>query len=139
MIRKICQRCKTVYEYGKSCPNNCYDIAKKESQQVYDKEQRKNSDLYKGKEWVRLTKICKDRFNGIDIYQLYKYGKYSIGALSHHIETVEDNSDRILDITNLIYLSHESHNEIHRIYNKSAAEKKELQKYLFKCVNEYAG
>lgn len=139
MIKRICPRCRIVYEYGKSCPNSCNDIAKKESQKVYDKIQRSNSELYSSKEWVRLTGLCKDRFNGLDIYRLYKYGIYTVGKLSHHIEPVEDNERRVLDINNLIYLSIESHNEIHRIYNKSEQDKKELQEYLFSCIDRYIG
>ena len=137
MLMKICPRCNKKYEYGSKCPNNCYDKAKKESQQVYDKIQRKNGDFYGSMDWVRLTKLCKIRFKGLDIYQLYKYGNYVVGELSHHIEPVKDNKNRVLDITNLIYLSNESHNEIHTIYNRSADEKKELQEYLFSIVKKY--
>lgn len=53
---------------------------------MYDMYQRKNRELYSSKEWVRLTEQCKDKFNSIDVYQLYKYGKYTAGKLSHHIE-----------------------------------------------------
>lgn len=137
MIMRICPRCSAKYEYGKSCPNRCSEIAKKDSVKMYDMYQRKNRELYSSKEWVRLTGQCKDRFNGIDVYQLYKYGKYTAGKLSHHIEEVEHNKDRELDIDNLIYLSNESHNEIHTIYNKSEQDKKELQRYLFDIVERY--
>lgn len=136
-MMKICPRCNTKYAYRESCPNNCYDKVKTERNKVYDKYQRKNADFYGSKEWVRLTGLCREKFNGLDVYQLYKYGKYAYGELTHHIEEVKDNKDRALDLGNLIYVSDSSHREIHAAYNKSNENKLEMQEYLLKCIENY--
>ena len=117
--------------------NLCYNKAKKESQRVYDREQRKNADFYSSKEWVRLTELCKNKFKGLDIYRLYKYRVYTSGELSHHVEELNDNKERALDIKNLIYLSDESHREIHTAYNKSKEDKRVMQEYLFEIIKQY--
>ena len=134
MIKKICPRCNKLYEHASKCPNGCYDMTKKEGQQVYDKIQRKNGDFYGSMDWVRLTKLCKIRFKGLDIYQLYKYGRYTNGELSHHIIPVNDNINKALSLENLIYLCHESHNEIHTAYNRSEEDKRVMQEYLFNLI-----
>ena len=137
MIVKMCPRCGSKYEYGQACKNECYDKAKKESSKVYDKSQRKNKEFYHSTEWVRLTMQCKSKFNGLDIYQYFKYNKIVPGTLSHHIIEVEEDESRALDINNLIYLSVESHSEVHKIYGQSEDGKRELQELLFRIVETY--
>lgn len=137
MIMKICSKCNTKYKISEECPNGCGKLTRRESAKVYDRYQRKNADIYHDTRWISLTNQCKDRFNGIDIYQLYKYNKIVPGILSHHIEPIEDNKARAFDIENLIYLSDESHSEIHKIYNASISDKSRLQALLFLYVKRY--
>ncbi len=137
MLMKICPRCKSKYQYRKPCPNGCLEKNRKERNKVYDKTQRKNSSFYKSRQWAKLTRACKAKFNGIDIYQLYKYKKLVPGVLSHHIEDLDNSPCKKLDLDNLIYLSDESHREIHKIYNQSRSCKNALQKFLKFLVSRY--
>ena len=59
MLLKICPRCGKKHDYMVKCSNGCYEKSKKERNQVYDKFQRKNVDLYNSKEWKILTKMCR--------------------------------------------------------------------------------
>lgn len=137
MLMKICPKCKTKHEYTGPCPNGCLEKDKKERNKIYDRDQRKNSSFYKSRQWIKLTAMCKSRFNGIDIYQLYKYKRLTPGVLSHHIEEVNETPEKKLDINNLIYLSDSSHREIHKIYNQSKLDKIALQQSLKEMVSLY--
>lgn len=117
-MNKICPRCRKVYSYNdRTCPNGCSDKRKKESNKVYDKEQRTNKDLYNSREWKLLREACKKRFSGLCIWSLYAHERIVHGTLTHHIEPVEDSEDKALNPDNLIYLSDTAHREIHELYN----------------------
>ncbi|MEA5085090.1 MAG: hypothetical protein VB018_13230 [Lachnospiraceae bacterium] len=137
MLFKICPGCNSRYELGKQCPNGCMEKAEKERNKYYDKHSRDKDSyaVYHSKLWPVLTQQCKTEFNGLDIYQLYKYGKVVYGQLSHHIVTVKDDITRAYDISNLIYVSDESHGEIHAEYDKG--NKQAMQDYLFKIIEWY--
>lgn len=137
MFYKVCDKCKTKYSYSESCPNGCNSKKKKENDKIYDKTLRKNKEFYHSKAWVKTTNLCKNKFNGLDIYQLYRYKRIVPGILSHHIIEINENSNKKLDISNLIYLSDESHREVHKLYNQSDSSKKELQDYLYKITAKY--
>lgn len=136
---KIC-RCGKLIPYDLEMCTKCavkVRRERKEATQHYDKFNRKNATIYADKRWKRLTKECKNNTNAIDIYQMYKYGKIRKGNLSHHIIEIEDDEDRIFDITNLIWLTNASHTEIHLEYLKSAEEKKRLQSVLFEYLKRF--
>lgn len=132
MLMKICGKC------GKKIGINEVCSCTKERHKVYDREFRNkdNAEFYHSKAWKQLTKLCKLKANGLDMYELEVNGKIVKGSLSHHIEELEENRDRGLDITNLIWVSEKTHNYIHSIYNKSKEDKNKLKALLFKIINK---
>ena len=137
MLFKICTHCGARYEIGSQCPNHCKDKLKKIYDKRYDINSRDKQSyaVYHSKQWIILTDLCKHNFNGLDIYQLYKYNKIVVGELSHHIIPIKDNTSRIYDIDNLIYLSSTSHREIHKEYDEG--NKEQMQEYLLELIKRY--
>ena len=72
-----------------------------------------------------MSKV-KARANGLDEYALAS-GHIERGNTVHHIYTIDERPDLKLSVDNLIYLSAQTHNQIHAEYDKSNARKKELQ------------
>lgn len=134
-MNKICPRCRKVYSYSdRSCPNGCNEKARKESNKVYDKEQRLNKELYNSKEWKVLRDACKKRFSGLCIWSLYKDKRIVHGRVTHHIVPVEDDKEKALDPDNLIYLSDVAHREIHELYED---DKEGTQELLYEFIQEW--
>lgn len=139
-LKKICPMCGTIMSYdSEDCNNKCKEKRNKLRNQDYDlyNRDKESTKIYKSKQWGKLTQQCKSRFNGLDIYQLYKYNKIVKGELSHHIKEVKEDKNRVYDISNLIYVSNKSHAEIHTAYKKSKEDKLAMQAYLFKIVQRY--
>lgn len=132
MLMKVCGRCGKKIEATKTCECN------KSRHKVYDRECRNkdNAEFYHSKAWKSMTALCKAKANGLDLYELEVNGKIVKGTLSHHIEELEENRDRALDITNLIWVSEKTHNYIHSVYNRSKEDKKKLKTLLFKIINK---
>lgn len=132
MLMKVCSRCGKKIAITETC--SCT----KERHKVYDREYRNkdNAEFYHSKAWKQLTKLCKLKANGLDLYELEVNGKIVKGTLSHHIDELEEARDRALDISNLIWVSEKTHNYIHSVYNRSKEDKKKLKTLLFKIVNK---
>ncbi|WP_432408628.1 HNH endonuclease [Wukongibacter sp. M2B1] len=133
---RMCRCGKLISYNGKFC-NECakkYEKEKQENNKYYDKYIRKNKEVYKDKRWTKLTDQCKQRFKGLDIYSYFILGKLEYGNISHHIETVKDCEARRYDIDNLIYLSNVNHGYIHRQYDRSEKDKKNMQELLFHLI-----
>lgn len=133
MLMTICNTC------GKKKPANSKCECSKDRHKVYDREFRDkdSAEFYNSKAWKQLSKLCKAKANGLDIYELIINNKYVVGTLSHHIEELKDNKKRGLDINNLIWISDGTHNYIHSEYDKSAESKKDMQNKLFDILNKY--
>lgn len=131
MLYKICGRCGKKIAQGSKC--SCT----KQRHKTYDKESRnkENASFYHSKAWKSLTALCKLKANGLDMWELIINKRIIKGTLSHHIEELEENIDRALDITNLIWVSDKTHAYIHKEYNKSPENKRKLQEKLFLIVN----
>ena len=126
MFYKLCGSCGNKIKIDEVC--SC----KARRDKAYDRERRDKSkaNFYHSKAWKQLTKQCKLRDNGLDLFQLKLNNKIVKGELSHHIEEIGDNPSRKLDLTNLIYVSQATHNFIHSVYNKSDEDKRKLQHIL---------
>ena len=134
-----CTHCGKKYRYGSECDCSGKIEAQKRREKYYDKVVRNKdkSRLYHSKKWKDLTEQCKLKFYGLDIYEYYKYGNITQGLLSHHIIEVDDDDNRVFDLSNLMYLTVSSHNEIHSMYNKSKEHKRKMQEYLFSIINRF--
>lgn len=140
MLFKLCPYCGIkVPQYKEDCINKCKEKRNKLRNKEYDlyNRDKESTKIYRDKQWGKLTQQCKSKFNGLDIYQLYKYNKIVKGELSHHIKEVKEDKNRVFDISNLIYVSNKSHAEIHTAYKKSKEDKLAMQAYLFKIVQRY--
>ncbi|NHI47989.1 endonuclease [Clostridium botulinum] len=140
MLFKLCPYCGIKVPYDmEDCINKCKEQRNKLRNQQYDlyNRDKESTKIYRDKRWIKLTQQCKSRFNGLDIYQLYKYNKIVKGELSHHIKEVKEDKNRVYDISNLMYVSNKSHAEIHKAYKKSKEDKLAMQAYLFKIVQRY--
>lgn len=90
---------------------------------------------YHTQRWKNLRQYVLDKYNGIDIYTLYKHNKIVAADTVHHIELSQDRPDLFYSDTNLIPVSRAAHAEIHMKYEKDKTViQKELRNYqrLFK-------
>lgn len=133
MLYKICGRCGKKIAQGNKC--SCV----KERHKAYDKESRnkENASFYHSKAWKNLTALCKLKANGLDMFELTINKRIVKGTLSHHIEELENNRARALDITNLIWVSDKTHALIHNEYKKNEQSKLEMQRLLFSIIKKY--
>jgi hypothetical protein len=111
----------------------------KERNKAYDSFSRDKeaASFYASKSWKVLTNTCKSKYCAIDIFEYYINKKIIAGNLSHHIIERKENSERMFDIDNLIYLSDSNHNLMHRLYNQSNDMRCETQEMLFYLVNKW--
>ena len=121
-LKKIC-RCNKIIDYSLARCTECeakYKVEKTENNKIYDAtcRNKESAVLYHSKQWQQLTELCKSRFKGLDIYSLYVLDSIEYGSLSHHIEEISKNKDRIYDLDNLIYLTGSNHNIVHSLYEK---------------------
>lgn len=139
MIYKICSRCGKKYPVGEECPNQCYSKYKKENDKYYDKYSRKNKDIYHSKIWDSIRKKCIDKYDGICIYTLYKYGEIKVATMVHHIIELNENKNLAYEMDNLIPLCDEAHREIHSRYKNEKIEvvQEILRKYKTLYEKEY--
>lgn len=136
MIYKICEKCKSTYEYGKACPNGCEIKKKKADNKFYDKYKRKNKEIYHSKQWMMTRQTVLAMQDYICLYTFFKYGKIIKATLVHHIIELNDDKSLAYDLENLIAVCNDAHNEIHNRYKK---EKKETQKELKNYLKIYKG
>ena len=106
---------------------------------MYDRENRNkvNAKFYNSKEWKKLTRLCKLRANGLDLYELEINKRIVRGSLTHHIEELEENRGRALDINNLIWVGDRTHAFIHAEYEKSTGAKEKMQEILSNIIKKY--
>lgn len=131
-MNRICPRCRTIYSYSVgSCPNGCSLKAKRESDRIYDRDQRKNKEFYSSKEWKQLRNVCKERFSGLCLWSLYKHNRIKKGRITHHIVPLSDDKSKGLLLSNLVYLSDEAHREIHKLYETDQIQTiKEIKEFM---------
>ncbi len=113
-IFKRCSSCHQLYE-GKRCPTCSAKYAAAHAA----KRQRENParKLYGSGLWRKCRKNVIIRDLGLDIWLLAVGQVYKCPApVVHHIRERDEAPDLIFDIDNLITVSKESHEEIHRAY-----------------------
>lgn len=125
------------------CKKNLIDITEtrcKDCQAKYGKDRirtlSKNESFYKTNRWRKLSYLVKNKFNGLDVYELKVNHRLVKAKVVHHIIPVNDDETRKFDIKNLIPLSIKTHMLIEQIYKTKDKEK--MQKLLFSLIqNEY--
>jgi len=137
MLYRYCGTCRNKYPIGDKCLNGCMDKQRHESNKGYDKFSRnkESTAVYATKEWKQSTKQCKDKFNGLDIYEYYINSIIVYGNLSHHIIELTEDKSKAYELDNLIYLSDKTHKMVHIAYKND--NKKEMQQLLIKLIRRY--
>lgn len=113
-IFKRCNSCHELYQ-GKYCPS-CRPKQQKASQRS-KLDNNKNTRVYHSRLWEKCRRNVIVRDMGYDIWllgigQVYKCQRPHV----HHIKERDEAPDLLLDIDNLITVTKESHEEIHRLY-----------------------
>ena len=133
MLTKLC-RCGSKVKVGEKCPACGYDRHK-----AYDNNSRdeKTKEFYKSAQWTALSKQTRKRYHNIDLYQLYKYRRLVPSDMVHHIIPVKEDWDKRLDPDYLIPLSHKSHAEIEREYERGPEHKAAISRELIRYIEMF--
>ena len=127
MIYKRCSRCGARVPSGTTC--SC----KKKNIREYSKATGVKKE-YHTQRWKNLRQYVMIKYNNLDIYMLYKYGRVVSADTVHHIELSQDRPDLFYSDQNLIPLSRSAHTEVHERYRKEgkAAVQAELRGFLMR-------
>ena len=85
--------------------------------------------------WKKIVEKVKARANGLDEYQLAVNGVIVIGTTVHHIYTTDERPDLKTNLSNLIFVSAQTHNMIHAEYRRDGESKSAMQKKLWSIRN----
>lgn len=132
-IYKRCPRCNKRLELGKQC--EC--IKKRHTEYRKYRNDYKEQQFYKSKEWLVTKSVVTSNLKGLDIYSYYILGVKEYGEKVHHIEPIKENWNRRLDIDNLIYLTEQNHQKIHALMRKSEKDKVLIQKTLYDLLRRF--
>ena len=124
MIYKRCGRCGKRIQSGSTC------ACLKRNLREYTKPVGIKKE-YHTQRWKNLRTYILMKYNAIDIYTLYKYGRIEPADTVHHIESAQDRPDLFYTGENLIPVSRAGHMEIHARYKNEDKQtvKEELKKY----------
>ncbi|ACO87268.1 HNH endonuclease domain protein [Clostridium botulinum A2 str. Kyoto] len=124
----MCDECK-----------NKYDKSKKESYKEYKKNRKDNREqkFYSSKEWIIVRDIVRRKYNNICLYSYYILHEIKYVDYIHHIIELKEDWDKKLDKDNLIPLSDKVHKIVHREYDRSAKDKKQMQELLRELKRKY--
>ncbi|WP_317366356.1 HNH endonuclease [uncultured Tyzzerella sp.] len=132
MIYKRCSRCRTRLDYSTIC--SCKAKYKTNSDSYKDDKEKK---FYKSKAWQDATNIIKNKFNYIDIHSYYVLGQVEQGEVVHHIIALDEDFNKRLSLSNLIYLTEKNHRIIHNLMKKSPKDKEDVQHLLFSLIKRF--
>lgn len=137
MLKHLCPRCqKNIIDYkDKYCPECSRNVKKDkaESNRIYDKNIRKNANVYASKIWHRVRQVTLNRDNNLCLC-CWSNNKIKYAALVHHIVEVNEDVSKAYDINNLISVCRCCHNDIHVAYHKSDKDKKDMQEMLIELI-----
>ena len=126
MLKRICGVCGRTVTQGTRCP------CQARRHRDYDRTRRdKNkASFYHGKAWQRTAEAARLRAQYADEVVFAETGRLIPGAIVHHIEPIDENPARKLDMENLIFVSAGTHKKIHDAYDKNPRAKREMQENL---------
>ena len=129
MLMKLC-KCGRRIAQGQEC--TC-------RHKFYDKQSRDKSKkkFYGSTKWKKIVEAVRIRANGLYEYQLAVNGAIVIGTTVHHIYTTDERPDLKTDLSNLIFVSAQTHNMIHAEYKRNGESKSAMQKILWKIHNPF--
>lgn len=133
MIYKRCSRCVNRINAGAVC--TCKSKRYKEEDKY--KQDNREKKFYSSVAWQRVRERAISRYNGLDIYSYYVYNRLESGQTVHHIEPVKECWEKRFDIDNLIYLTEENHQQIHKQMRESEKKNKEVISLLNELVRKF--
>lgn len=145
--KKPCKQftCPNLVEFpNKYCDTHSY-LEKNEAydrNNYYDNNLRnkRNDEFYHSGPWIETREYILRKYKGLDLYAFFIEKKILYADTVHHIEELNENWSKRLDIDNLIPLSNSTHNVIHAMYKKDKSRtQKLLLSLLEKWTNEYEG
>lgn len=133
MIYHRCSRCGKRIPTGQKC--DCIKVRHKE----YDRSGRNEEAraFYHSRPWVMTRQLILDRYDGMDVYELYVNHRVRHADTVHHIIPREDDTSKALDLDNLIPVSSYTHRLIHAAYAKGQDEKMRMQKILREAIEDF--
>lgn len=126
-IYKRCPRC------GKRIPVEQVCGCEKKRHKEYNtfRTDTKEQKLYWSDDWDKAKAAAVWQCCGVDLYSFYVKKKLETGQTVHHIIPLKDNWERRLDLGNLIYLTEENHQYVHKKMKESEEEKEKIIVFLF--------
>lgn len=135
MLNRICEICGRTVRHGKPC------VCRAMRHRRYDERWRDKDKaaFYHGKAWQRTAEAARKRAQYVDEVIYAETGRLVPGAIVHHIEPIDENPMRKLDMENLIFVSAGTHKRIHDAYEKNPRAKREMQEKLMVIRRERDG
>lgn len=133
-MKKLCGCKKNLIDITQERCAECEKIFKENENKRKWGKGCKNESFYHSKAWSNLSKLVRDRFNGLDLYQLKVNGVMVESKQVHHIIPINENPDLKFSLENLIPLSIETHMYIEKLYKTS--KRKKIQKLLLELVKK---
>lgn len=126
-LKKVCTDCGAIIDY--SAGYICDTCNTKRNKDKYNYEKANHKRLYHTKRWQRLRRNIMAKYNWLCLPSL-EQGLIVEAKILHHIE--EANESNFYDKDNLIPLSFNMHEEVHRRYDNGKESKRECQEWLRK-------
>jgi hypothetical protein len=131
-IYKRCCRCHELYE-GKRCPKCSRQLAVAKSKRAKVKNETKK--VYDTYLWQQCRKNIRIKYLDYDIWLMAEGQLHRCQhPVIHHIAERDDRPDLLFNLDNLITVSRESHEEIHRWYKE---DKEKALTRIQRGINEF--
>lgn len=119
---KYCTYHKKLYE-----KENKERYKEYKARRLHNEEQQRFQKFYNCEAWKRLRELAINDTVAIDVVDYYMMGQINQGERVHHIIELNQDFNKRLDRTNLIYLTERNHRIVHREYcNGNKAKMQEL-------------
>ena len=133
MIYKRCSRCGKRIPTGTKC--DCIKDVRREYDKYY--RNKKSAAFYASSTWKKVRDTIMNKYDGLDVYLYVTAGQVVNADVVHHIIPVTGDDSRLYAETNLIPLSHATHNMVHDTYDKGQEEMMEMQMKLVDCLRQF--
>lgn len=133
MIYKRCSRCGKRILTGTKC--DCIKDVRREYDKYY--RNKKSAAFYASSTWKKVREATMQRYDGLDVYLYVTTGQVVKADVVHHIVPLTDDESKQYEETNLIPLSHGTHNMVHDTYGKGQEQMKEMQSRLADCLRRF--
>lgn len=140
VIYKYCCKCGKKIEYTQKMCDECtkkYGSLEKERYRRYraNRTDKEYQMFYTSNEWINKREDIKQRDNGLCLVCWFKNKVFKNCDCVHHIEELKEKWNKRLEEDNLICLCKSCHKEVHKVYEKSDKDKKQMQNELKELID----